>query len=254
MIDSHCHLADRQFARDLDAVLERAKSAGITQMVCIADDLKEGEQCLRIAEKYDHIFCTIGVHPHHAKHWKSEDASKLESLLQSSKKVVALGEIGLDYHYDNSPRDVQQAVLSEQLRIAQKLEFPVVIHNRDSISDLMEIIAKHPPKKAVLHCCTEKWEDVCEWVERGYMLSFTGIATYPKSEEIRETIRHTPLTQLMIETDAPYLAPVPHRGKRNEPAYVREVALLVAELHGRSLEEIDKQTTRNTVEFFSLPA
>ena len=233
-------------------------------MICIADDLEEGKKCAEIAEKYDQstspgydgpsIFCTIGVHPHHAKDWKSGDVERLKTLLLSSKKVVALGEIGLDYHYDNSPRDVQRSVLEEQLLIAKELDLPVVVHNRDSIEDMMQIIERTQPTKAVLHCCTEKWSDVQAWIDRGYMLSFTGIATYPRAEEIRETIRQCPLEQMMIETDAPYLAPVPHRGQRNEPAFVVEVAKLIAELKNLPLEQVADQTVTNTMEFFGLPA
>lgn len=254
MIDSHCHLADKQFTRDLNEVLHRAHEVGVDRTICIADDLIEAERCIAITNAYASVFATVGVHPHHAKYWKDSDSERIKQLIQSSNKVVALGEIGLDYHYDNSPRDVQRNVCEVQLALAKELELPAVIHNRDSIADLMQIMDRMKPQKAVLHCCTEKWEDVSEWVKRGYFLSFTGIATYPKSEEIRRTIRECPLSQMMIETDAPYLAPVPHRGKRNEPSYVVEVATLISVIKGVSLAEVDAQTTRNTVEFFGLSA
>jgi len=252
MIDSHCHLADKQFNRDLNEVIHRAEEHGVDTMVCIADTFEEGDKCLQIAEKYDHIFCTIGVHPHAAKTWKSADDVRLKKMIASSHKVKAVGEIGLDYHYDNSPRDVQQSVFKTQLQIAKELGLPVVIHNRESISDLMKIVSEVQPPSAVLHCCTENWEDVEDWVKRGYLLSFTGIATYPKAENIRDTIRHCPLDQMMIETDAPYLAPVPHRGKRNEPAFVVEVAKLIADIKKIPLQDVDEKTSENAVGFFDL--
>ena len=256
MIDSHCHLADRKFSRDLDQVLLRAEEHGVRAMVTISDTINEAEKCLEIAEKYEQIFCTIGVHPHEAKHWSFDraqnDIDRVKTLVLSSDKAKAIGEIGLDYHYDNSPRDVQQEVFRTQLQLAKDLNLPAVIHNRESIEDLKRIISEVGPGSLVVHCCTEKWEDVADLVDQGFLLGFTGIATYPQAEEIRETIQHCPLEQMMIETDAPYLAPVPHRGKRNEPAFVREVAKLVADIKNISLEEVDAVTTENTIRFYGL--
>lgn len=252
MFDSHCHLADTQFSKDLDAVIKRAEEAGAERMVTIADSLPEAEQCIAIAQAHENIFCTIGVHPHHAKDWKKGDADKLKEMVASSKKVKAIGEIGLDYHYDHSPRGTQRAVFLEQLSLSRELGLPAVVHCREAIKDVETIVREVEPLQLVLHCCTEKWEDVQWMVELGHMLSFTGIATYPKSTDIRDTIKHCPLEQIMIETDSPYLAPVPHRGKRNEPAYVVEVANQIAAIKKLSLTEIDEATTRNAVEFFGL--
>ncbi|MCF7844688.1 MAG: TatD family hydrolase [Kiritimatiellales bacterium] len=251
MIDSHCHLADRKFTQDIDQVLARAKEAGVDRCVTIADTLKESRQCIEIAEKYSEVFATVGVHPHGSRGWGVGDRDKLIGML-SNDKVVALGEIGLDYYYDNSPRDVQRDVFKTQLELAKELDVSVVIHCRNAIDDLRKIIEDVDHKKMVLHCCTEKWEDV-EWlVERGALLGFTGIATYSKADEIREVIEKCPLEQIMIETDAPYLAPDPHRGERNEPAFVVEVAKLIARLKTSSLEEVDRVTTKNTTEFYGL--
>jgi len=252
MIDSHCHLADAQFTDDLDAVLKRAKVAGITRMITIADSISEAEKCLQIAEKHEHIFCTAGVHPHHAKDWKKGDGERIKELIASSKKMKAVGEIGLDYHYDFSPRDMQRGVFLEQLTIARELGLPAVVHCREAVADIRTIVEEVEPLQLVIHCCTEKWDDISWAVELGHFLSFTGIATYPASHDIRETIKNCPLKQIMIETDAPYLAPVPYRGKRNEPAYVAEVLQCVAEVKGISVEEADRVTTQNTVEFFGL--
>lgn len=253
MIDSHCHLAAPQFADDLDGVLQRARAAGIERMICIGDTMEESERGLEIAEKYDQLFCTVGVHPHVSGKWKEENGKRLRTLATQSKKVKAIGEIGLDFHYDFSPRETQRSVFREQLVLAKDLKLPAVIHCREAVEDVWAIVEDIRPPSIIIHCCTERWSDVARFVERGYLLSFTGIATFPTSDEMRNTIQQCPLDQLMIETDAPFLAPVPHRGKRNEPAFVVEVAKCVAEVKGLSLQDVDVATTRNAVEFFGLP-
>lgn len=252
MIDSHAHLADMQFATDIEEVLHRAEEHGIEAMIAIADSIDEGRKCLFLAENHDQIYCTIGVHPHTAQGWKEGDGDTLRRLILSSPKVKAVGEIGLDYHYNFSPRDIQKSVFREQLLLAKQLGLPSVVHCREAIGDLRTIIEEVQPPRLVLHCCTEKWEDVAWLIDAGHLLSFTGIITYANAGDIRETVKRCPLDRLMIETDAPYLAPVPHRGKRNEPAFVVEVAKKVAEIKGVALEEADRQTTANTVAFFGL--
>lgn len=252
MIDSHCHLADTQFEKDRPEVLARARAAGVEKIICIADSLAEGEACIGIAEENEYIFCTVGMHPHHANDWRPESVMQLRELVQRSAKVKAVGEIGLDYHYDNAPRDVQRETFSEQLILARELGLPAVVHCREAVEDVRAILTDGPDVRVVIHCCTETWEDVEPLVAQGHFLSFTGIATYPNAEDIRRTIRMCPLLQLMIETDSPYLAPVPYRGKRNEPAFVAEVLRLVAQEKGMDVAEAEAQTTRNTVAFFGL--
>lgn len=252
MIDSHCHLADGKFADDLDAVLTRAHDTGVEQMVTIADNIEEAKKCIELAEKYDQLFCTIGVHPHEASTWNEQSAAWLREHAYRNR-VVAIGEIGLDYHYMNSSKEDQIRAFREQIVIAQEAGLPIVVHNRDSITDLLPIIEELQPTKMVLHCCTEEWKNVSSLIERGYLLSFTGIATYPKSDVIRETIKQCPLEQMMIETDAPYLAPEGKRGQRCEPAFVRSVLECIAAVKGVSVEEIDRITTMTTQEFFSTP-
>lgn len=257
MIDSHCHLADRAFAKDLASVLERAETAGIETMIAIADTLDEAERCITLAETYPQIFAAAGVHPHAAKDWKPDDALRLRSLARSHSKVRAIGEIGLDYHYDFSPREVQRDVFEAQLEIAIELALPVVVHCREAVDDVWSIVSKMKPKSLVLHCCTERWEDVERFVDAGYFLSFTGIATYPNAEVVRRTIEHCPLEKLMIETDAPYLPPEAlrakgGRGMRNEPAFVAEVLKLVAKLKNVSVEEAESVTSDNAKRFFAL--
>lgn len=221
-------------------------------MVTIADSLAEARQCIQIAEKHSQIFCAVGIHPHNAKEWTNDSERELKEMVQQSGKVRAIGEIGLDYHYDHSSRNQQRDAFQLQLSLAHELSMPAVVHCREAVDDVWSIIDEVKPTKIVLHCCTERFDDVRRFLERGYFLSFTGIATYPNATEIRETIKQCPLEQLMIETDAPYLTPIPYRGKRNEPAFVVEVAKLVAKLKDISLEEVDRATSRNAVEFFRL--
>lgn len=254
MIDSHCHLADPTFNADIAPVLARAQAAGVTASICIADSLPEAERCIALSDHYENLFATAGVHPHNAKEWTAESEAQLRHLLASSPKVRAVGEIGLDYHYDFSPREMQIEVFRAQLEIAKELRFPVVVHCREAVTDIVKILEEIRPEKLVLHCCSERFEDVQHLVERGYLLSFTGIATYASAGEMRRTIQLCPLSQCMIETDAPYLAPIPHRGRRNEPAFVVEVVRAIAKIKGLPLEEIASATTKNAIEFYGLPA
>lgn len=251
MIDSHCHLAHEKFTEDLSDIIERAKESGVSVMVTIGDSLEESKANIDLADAHEEIYCTVGLHPHRAKDWKESDADLLRELAKHPK-VVGIGEIGLDYHYMHSPKEVQKEVFRTQLFIARELDLPVVIHTREAIEDTWEIVEDISPAHLVLHCCSEEWKDVERFVERGYFLSFTGIITYPKTEKIRETVRQCPLENLMVETDAPFLAPVPHRGKRNEPAFVMKVAECIAELKKLSLPEIDKITSGNTLDFFGI--
>lgn len=252
MIDSHCHLAAPQFADDVDAVIVRALQAGVERMVCIGDTIEESKRGVELAEKNEQIFCTVGIHPHHAKDWSLDTLGQLTALAGSSAKVKAIGEIGLDYHYNFSTPDAQRSAFASQIALAGRLNLPVVVHCREAVEDVWAIVREYPDLKLVIHCCTEKWDDVERFVDQGHLLSFTGIATYKNAEVIRDCIKACPLEKMMIETDAPFLAPVPHRGKRNEPAFVVEVAKLVAELKGVSLDEIDRVTTTNAVRFFEL--
>ncbi|MBI2636216.1 TatD family hydrolase [Candidatus Peregrinibacteria bacterium] len=256
-------MADPQFSSDLDAVIARALAAGVNRMICIGDTIEESGKAAELAEKNEHIFCTVGVHPHHSSLIEKTDPQfsakngdwlkRVAELVRSSRKVRAIGETGLDYHYDFSPRGVQREAFRKQLLLARELHMPAVVHCRKAVEDVWKLVDEIRPQNLVIHCCTEKWSDVEKFVDRGYMLSFTGIATYPKSGEIRNTIGRCPLAQLMIETDAPFLAPVPHRGQRNEPAFVVDVAECVAEIKEISLKQVEDETTKNAVKFFGLP-
>ncbi len=252
MIDSHCHLADRAFDVDRAQVVERARQAGVRKMLCIADTIEESENCRKVAEQFDGVYWTVGVHPHAASAFDADsDTKRIHTALKHSA-CKAVGEIGLDYHYMNSPKDVQQEAFEMQLALAKEADVPAVVHCREAVEDVWAITNHVRPRRLVIHCCTERWEDVKRFVDAGYFLSFTGIATYPKSTIIRECIAHCPLAQMMIETDAPYLAPVPHRGKRNEPAFVAEVLKTVAQVKQLPADEVERALDANTVLFFSL--
>lgn len=254
MIDSHCHLTATDFDADRDAVIARATEAGITHLMTISDEISDIGKCRILAEKHEHILYTAGVHPHHAKTVELDRDLPLIRAAAKDSKCRGIGEIGLDYHYMNSPKDTQQRVFEAQLRLAKELGLPAVVHCRDAVEDVWTIVQHVKPEKLVIHCCTEKWNDVKRFVDAGYLLSFTGIVTYPKSADIRDTVKQCPLESLMVETDAPYLSPVPHRGKRCEPAFVIETAKAVADIKGVPLTEVDRVTTRTAVEFFGLPS
>jgi TatD DNase family protein len=247
-IDSHCHLDNEQFNSDRDAVIQRALDAGIERMVVIGTgegppDLEAG---IRLADKHDAIYCTVGIHPHDAAKATPETFKNLEQLLQHPK-VVALGEIGLDYHYDHSPRDVQQAVFIEQMRIAREARRPIVIHTREAWDDTLTLISAHWDREigGIMHCFSGNPAEATRSLDLGFYLSFGGIVTFPKSLDIQESARRAPADKILIETDAPYLAPVPNRGKRNEPAFVVDTARKLAALRAESLESIAASTTAN---------
>jgi TatD DNase family protein len=246
LVDSHCHLDDEQFDQDREKVIERALAAGVSRMMAIGtgDGPPDLEAAIRLADRYPCFYATAGVHPHDAS--KADDAAfdRLRDLL-SHAKVLALGEIGLDYHYDFSPRDAQRAVFARQLDIAAGAGKPVVIHTREAWSDTIAILRERYNGPGLFHCFTGGPEEAREALEIGFHLSFGGVLTFPKAEPVRQAARLAPLDRILIETDAPYLAPVPHRGKRNEPAFVVETARKLAEVKGVAPEEAAAATTRN---------
>jgi TatD DNase family protein len=235
LIDSHCHINDPKFDEDREAMIERALAAGVDTMLVI--DAPE------FAERHPFLFATIGVHPHEAGSATEETFARMRDLA-SHPKVLAVGEIGLDYHYDFSPRDVQRRVFDRQLEIAAEFRKPVVIHTRDAWEDTLAHMPA-PPYGGVMHCFTGTAEQAQQAVERGFHLGIGGVLTFPKAEELRPAIRLVPEDRLLLETDCPYLAPAPHRGKRNEPAFLVETAHRLAELRGTSFETIAALTTAN---------
>jgi TatD DNase family protein len=249
LVDSHCHLDSEQFNDDRDAVIERALAAGVEYMVAIGsgDGPPDLEAGVRLADRYPFIYATVGVHPHDAAKATSETYARL-SELTAHPKVIAIGEIGLDYHYNHSSPEVQREVFLEQMRIAGDARKPIVIHTRSAWEDTIAVLRDHWTPTGlggVIHCFSEGPREAEEAIAIGFHISFAGIVTFPKAVGIQEAARITPADRLLIETDAPYLAPVPKRGKRNEPAYVVETARKLAELRGVTPEEIAQTTTDN---------
>ena len=249
LIDSHCHLDSEQFDADREAVIERALAAGVEHMVAVGsgDGPPDLEAGIRLADRYAPIYATIGVHPHDALKAADELYRRLAALA-SHPKVVAIGETGLDYHYDHSPRNVQRDVFIEQMRIARDARKPIVIHTREAWADTIALLTEHwVPSHlgGVIHCFSEGPREAEQALAICFHISFGGVVTFPKAVGVQEAARITPADRLLIETDAPYLAPVPHRGKRNEPAFVIETARKLAQLRGVTTEEIAQTTADN---------
>ena len=246
LIDSHTHLDDAQYNEDRAAVIERARAAGVERMLAIGTgggppDLEAG---IRLAREYPFMLATIGVHPHDAAKATEATFERLRELA-AHPKVVALGEIGLDYFHDFSPRDVQRAVFSRQLAIAAEAGLPIIIHSRDAWEDTLQILRREWHGEGIVHCFTGDATMARQALDAGFYLAFGGVLTFPKAEPVREAARITPADRLLIETDCPYLAPVPHRGKRNEPAFVADTARRLAEVRGQAMEEIAALTADN---------
>jgi TatD DNase family protein len=253
IIDSHCHLDFPDFAGDLDAVVERARAAGVERMITIGTRVSKAAGVAAIAERYDDVFFTIGTHPHEAAGEGAEDFEAMRAFARHPK-CVGIGEAGLDYHYDSAPRDVARRVFRGHIALARELDLPLVIHTRDADDDMGAILTQEMGQgrfRAVLHCFTASRALAETALGLGLMISFSGVVTFKKSEDLRGLARDVPLERLLVETDAPYLAPAPHRGRRNEPAFVMATAGVVAEARGIALEALASATRANTLGFFS---
>ena len=252
MIDSHCHLADEVFAGDVDAVIARARAAGVERALVIlaAGDAKESAQAERVAALWPDVRFAIGVHPHQAHQFADSPARAADTVRTQGAQTagaLAIGEIGLDYHYDFSPPDVQQQVFRAQVRLARELRWPVVIHTRDADDDTISILRDEGGGEVsgVLHCFTGGPSLARAGLDLGFYVSLAGIITFPKAAALRDTVRAIPLGRLLTETDSPFLAPVPHRGTRNEPAHVTRVAEALGALHGLSAEDLGRRAAAN---------
>jgi TatD DNase family protein len=246
LVDSHCHLDDPKFDNDREQVIERARAAGVERMIAIGTgngppDLEAG---LRLAQQYPFIYASVGVHPHDAAKATPETFARLQELLTDAK-VLAAGEIGLDYHYDFSPRDVQREVFLQQLELAGRAGKPVVIHTREAWQDTLDMLRRHWSGGGIMHCFTGGPDEARECLDLGFHLSFGGVLTFPKADALREAACFSPEDRLLLETDAPYLAPVPNRGKRNEPAFVVDTLRRLAELRGAASDAMAAVTTSN---------
>jgi TatD DNase family protein len=253
LVDSHCHLDFPDFVDDLDSIVARARAAGVGRLVSISTRVKKYDSLLAIAQRFPDVFCSVGTHPHHAH--EELDITVADLIAYTNHpKVVALGEAGLDYHYDNSPRDAQAQGFRTHIAAARATQLPLVIHTREADDDCARILEDEMGKgafPAVLHCYTGGPELARRAVELGCHIGFTGIVTFKNSAALRAIAKDMPADRFLVETDAPYLAPLPYRGKRNEPSYVVEVAKVLAEVRGVSFEEICRQTTDNFFKLFS---
>lgn len=254
LVDTHAHLDFKHFKDDRHEVVERARKGGLRCIINISSDLTSCKNTVQLIQSYPgYIYGTVGLHPHNARYLDGQGLKLIASLAQE-EGVVALGEMGLDYHYDNSPRDVQKRVFRAQLRLAREHRLPVVIHSRDADGDMITILREEGVEEigGVMHCFSGTRETAEKALSMGLYLSFGGVLTFPKARDIQKIAQEIPRNRLLLETDCPYLTPVPHRGKRNEPLYVRYVAEAMAELRGEDPAEIAQITTENASRLFGL--
>ena len=257
-VDSHAHIDGSEFDADRDEVIQRARDAGVSAILIVGTgDPHSGalERAIEIAETQDGLYASVGTHPHDARLFDERAEQRLTDLIGRSSRVIAWGEIGLDFHYDNSPRDVQMRAFRRQLQLARSAQLPVIIHTRQAEAETIEILrsewqGSHLP--GIMHCFSGTRELAANALELGMFISFSGIVTFKKADDLRSVAIEVPFDRILIETDCPYLSPVPYRGKRNEPAYVVEVARCLAELRGVTLEEMGRVTAENFTRLFGL--
>jgi TatD DNase family protein len=252
LFDSHCHLTDERFSSDVDQVVANAAAAGVARMITVSSTPDDTEAALALAKRFDNVWATAGIHPHSVADVGRDAISRIADLADH-ERIVAIGETGLDYYYDNSPRAVQRKALRRQVELAADLVLPLIIHCRDADEDMIAVISELEGEVfGVLHCFDGSVELLEAGLEAGWMISFSGLVTF-KNYEGEGLVRAVPLDQMMIETDSPYLAPVPNRGKRNEPTFVRDVATTLARLRGEQFDDLAAATFRNANRFYGLP-
>jgi len=250
-IDTHAHLDDERFQEDLEDVLARAQEARVNYIINVGYDLASSQKSVELAKSYPHIYAVVGIHPHDSKDAVEETYLQLKELTKE-KKVLALGEMGLDYYWDNSPRDVQQEVFRQQIRLAKDLQLPIVIHDRDAHGDILRILQEEKAEEVggILHCFSGSWEMAEMCLRLGFYLSFAGPLTFNNARKLVEVAQKAPLDRILTETDSPYLTPHPFRGKRNEPARVVLVAEKLADLRKETVEKIGEITLENARKAF----
>ncbi len=253
LFDTHAHLDDRQFDGDREAVIEKIKNNGVAHVIEVGSDVKSSETAVRIANGHDFIYCAAGIHPEAADDVSDADFEKIKELALENPKVKAIGEIGIDYHYDDcAPREKQTACFERQLDLAAELGLPAIIHDRESKGDVLKILKEKKVSNAVMHCFSGSAETAKVLVKMGLMISFTGVITFKNARKAVEALKVIPFDRLMIETDSPYMAPEPHRGKRNDSSYVRHIAEKMAEIKGVSFEKLCEITYENAMRFFNI--
>jgi TatD DNase family protein len=248
-IDTHCHIYYDKYNHDINDVINRASNNNVNNIICVGVDLESSRKSLELAEQYQSVFATVGYHPHEAKLTSENYLDEIKKISQKSK-VVAIGEIGLDYYYEHSDKKIQIKVFREQLELAKELNMPTIIHNRESDDDLYHNIKESNINKGVIHCYSSDIKYANKLFELGLIVSFTGIITFSKN--LQEVVKEIPMDKIMIETDSPYLTPIPFRGKRNEPYMVNYVAEKIAEIKNISVEEVAEITTKTAKDFFSI--
>jgi len=255
LIDSHAHIQGKEYAAEREAVIARACQAGVEKIIAVggAGDMTSNAEAVALAESFPNIYATVGMHPHDAKDVGEEELRELRELTSHSK-VIAVGETGLDYYYNHSPHDVQRRVFTHFIHMARDTGLPLVVHERDAAQETTELLRSEggTELRGVIHCFTGDYDAACAYLDLGFYLSFTGIITFKNAGPLRDVVRKVPLERMLVETDSPFLTPVPHRGKRNEPAYVRFVAETIAEIKGMALEEVAQRTTRNVQDLFKI--
>lgn len=255
LIDSHAHIQGKEYAGETADVIARAREAGVEMIIAVggAGDMSSNTEAVALAARFENIYATVGMHPHDAKDVGPEDLAKLKDLAAHSK-VVAVGETGLDYYYSHSPHGVQQRVFRQFIDMARDTDLPIVVHERDAAHDAVELLRSEGEGRlhGVIHCFTGNYEAACAYLDLGFYLSFTGIITFKNAEALRQVVRRVPLERILVETDSPYLTPVPHRGKRNEPAYVRQVAEIIATVKGVAFDQVATLTTNNARTLFKI--
>ena len=255
LIDSHAHIQGKEYAGEVEAVISRAREAGVETIVAVggAGDMSSNTEAVALAARFDNIYATVGMHPHDAKDVGADELQTLQELA-ASPKVVAIGETGLDYYYNHSPHEVQRRVFSQFIHMARDTGLPIVVHERDAAPEAAALLRNEGAGglRGVIHCFTGNYEAARAYLDLGFYLSFTGIITFKNAEPLREVVRQVPLERMFVETDSPFLTPVPHRGKRNEPAYVRFVAETVAKIKSLDLEEVARVTTNNVKDLFRI--
>ena len=252
LFDTHAHFDDPQFDPDRDEVIKSLADDGVTRVMNIGANMETSEKAIEIANKYDFIYATVGVHPCDTYDMTDEDIERLRIMAKNNPKVRAIGEIGLDYHFDDTKPDIQKEWFIKQLHLAKELNMPVVIHDRDSKGDAIEILKREGISNGVMHCFSGSAETARELVKMGFMISFTGVLTFKNARRAVEACRSIPMERLMIETDCPYMAPEPHRGERNYSGYVKYVARKMAEIKGLSYEETARITMENGLRFYGI--
>lgn len=253
LIDSHAHLDDDRFSEDREKVINSLKENGISLVINPGSDLQSSISSVKLSEEYDNIYAAVGVHPHSASEM-DEGTIEILKAFGKREKVVAIGEIGLDYYYDNSPRDVQRKWFKRQIQLAKELNLPIIVHSRDANQETFDMIKDESDGKltGVLHCYSGSPEMAKEYVKMGFYISLGGPVTFKNSKLPKEVAKTVPINRLLVETDSPYLTPEPHRGKRNEPLYVRHVAAMIAELRGMTIDDLSKATSENTKKLFNI--